>query len=930
MKYCTTHWSLEIDLTTGNVEKKAIEDQEIEPFPGGIGFNAKLIYDRVSPDTHSFAEENVLIFTAGFLTGTLAIGANRTIISSISPQNNYMAFSMMGGFFSPELKYAGYDRIVIRGKASHLVYVWIKNDKVEIYVLSDELKPYWGTLKLLFKTYSLSFNIWIVLLLWLTLLLFLHYKNYTYLALLIYLLFNITIYAESLNFGILDFKILMSYTFYYFSMVFLFLWIYQVFSNLKSFRVSFFIVSLFSLLTVSIPLIFMLYTLNFDHELSKESLYAIFQSNTNESYEYIKKFISLKYIILFIISISILLLLSYKQERRETLVLENSILWFLIMIFFTITLSRIDDFRLNNFVVKNVSKYIEELQRFREVQAKRKIGEIKFSATKEGKGEAYIVVIGESLNKNHMGIYGYMRKTTPHLSKIKKKGELILFNHAYSNHTHTVPVLSLGLTEANQYNHKSYYDSLSIIDILNRADVETYWLTNQTIYGGWDNMISVIATTSKHIIALNSSIGCNVVTQHYDESLVEKLKTILAIKTEKNRVIFIHLMGSHSIYSSRYPNDRFSLYKENLEKNIFGKSTIVNQELNYYDNSIVYNDYVVSSILKEFQKKRGVKAFIYMSDHADDINRDLGHSVDFFTYEMTEIPFMGWFSSEYQKKYNNQYHNFLAHREKLFSNDMFYDTLIGMFNIKTKKYNSLYDLTSSRYKLEPKDALVLHGERSYIDKQNHKYWQKRNIKDLNVSSSNLKISPSNVNTLGKLNDILNNGFKSFEIEVDMENKLYLESLFKKIDFNKVEIVYLRFKHLTEDNYALILEYLNSINQKFNLKNRLVLELTLPQVIQSFKDKGWHCSYYISEMNLEKELINIQKSKVAFLSFNSELYPFVKKLLEPSISNESLYLIHDSLELYDIDFKSKMRKKTLYTDSRVKAIWLKYQSDYDKY
>jgi benzoyl-CoA reductase subunit BamB len=66
------------------------------------------------------------------LTGTPAPGANRTIISTISPQTGLMAYSMMGGFFAPELKYAGYDKIVFRGKSPSLVYIWINNDKVEI------------------------------------------------------------------------------------------------------------------------------------------------------------------------------------------------------------------------------------------------------------------------------------------------------------------------------------------------------------------------------------------------------------------------------------------------------------------------------------------------------------------------------------------------------------------------------------------------------------------------------------------------------------------------------------------------------------------------------------------------------------------------------------------------------------------------------
>jgi benzoyl-CoA reductase subunit BamB len=79
-----------------------------------------------------FDAENLLILGTGLLAGTPAPGANRTIISTISPQTGLMAYSMMGGFFAPELKYAGYDKIIFRGKSPKLVYIWINNDKVEI------------------------------------------------------------------------------------------------------------------------------------------------------------------------------------------------------------------------------------------------------------------------------------------------------------------------------------------------------------------------------------------------------------------------------------------------------------------------------------------------------------------------------------------------------------------------------------------------------------------------------------------------------------------------------------------------------------------------------------------------------------------------------------------------------------------------------
>ena len=66
------------------------------------------------------------------LCGTPAVGCNRTIVSTFSPQTLFMGFSMMGGFFAPELKYAGYDKVILRGKSPDLVYLYIKNDTVEI------------------------------------------------------------------------------------------------------------------------------------------------------------------------------------------------------------------------------------------------------------------------------------------------------------------------------------------------------------------------------------------------------------------------------------------------------------------------------------------------------------------------------------------------------------------------------------------------------------------------------------------------------------------------------------------------------------------------------------------------------------------------------------------------------------------------------
>jgi len=132
VRYAETGFNLEVDLTRGNIERVETDPRDTELYLGGLGTNAKLLWDRVPPEVEAFSPDNLLIFAAGLLCGTPATGCNRTIVSTISPQTKLMAFSMMGGFWAPELKYAGYDKVVLRGKSPDLVYLWINNDKVEI------------------------------------------------------------------------------------------------------------------------------------------------------------------------------------------------------------------------------------------------------------------------------------------------------------------------------------------------------------------------------------------------------------------------------------------------------------------------------------------------------------------------------------------------------------------------------------------------------------------------------------------------------------------------------------------------------------------------------------------------------------------------------------------------------------------------------
>ncbi len=132
MRYGETGYNLEIDLATGNIERVETDPKVLETHLGGLGTSVKIHWDRVPPETKPFDPGNLLIFSSGLLNATPAFSANRTVVTFVSPQSELLAYPMMGGFWSAELKHAGYDKVIFNNKSPEWVYIWIHNDKVEI------------------------------------------------------------------------------------------------------------------------------------------------------------------------------------------------------------------------------------------------------------------------------------------------------------------------------------------------------------------------------------------------------------------------------------------------------------------------------------------------------------------------------------------------------------------------------------------------------------------------------------------------------------------------------------------------------------------------------------------------------------------------------------------------------------------------------
>lgn len=122
---------LKVDLSRSKIFSTPLTREMGRKFIGGRGLNAKFLFDEVPPRTDAFHPENRLIFGTGPLVGTLVPGSCRLNVTCRSPLG-FLGDSNTHGFWSPELKFAGFDHVVVSGKAERPTYLWIQDGEVEL------------------------------------------------------------------------------------------------------------------------------------------------------------------------------------------------------------------------------------------------------------------------------------------------------------------------------------------------------------------------------------------------------------------------------------------------------------------------------------------------------------------------------------------------------------------------------------------------------------------------------------------------------------------------------------------------------------------------------------------------------------------------------------------------------------------------------
>jgi len=123
---------LRVNLTNKGITKEPLREDWARDFVGGVGLSARIIYEEVKANSDPLGPENKLVLMTGPVNGTMIPAASRSCFCAKSPYTGSFFHSIFGGFLGPEVKFAGYDGIIIEGKAKAPVYIWIDDDKVQI------------------------------------------------------------------------------------------------------------------------------------------------------------------------------------------------------------------------------------------------------------------------------------------------------------------------------------------------------------------------------------------------------------------------------------------------------------------------------------------------------------------------------------------------------------------------------------------------------------------------------------------------------------------------------------------------------------------------------------------------------------------------------------------------------------------------------
>lgn len=503
------------------------------------------------------------------------------------------------------------------------------------------------------------------------------------------------------------------------------------------------------------------------------------------------------------------------------------------------------------------SNEMKEFHHLKAISSSRKLNVSSISKN-DSIDETVVIVIGESVDRNNMGLYGYHRNTTPML----EKEELILARDVVSSHTHTIQSL------LNSFVIKQDDSSavVSIIDIARSGGYKTFWISNQPMIGKADTPVGVLASLTDSLVVLN--IGQE---QCYDEHVLPVLKSLTNISCSK-KIIFVHLYGSHSPYHKRFPRT-FSLLNDSTLKPKLLLSDFEREILNNYDTSIKYTDSLISEMIQILKgDSLNVNSLLFFSDHGEevyDFRHLFTHHAAKINPHTVEIPFIFWGNSKYKTFYKNEIKALSQNEEKPYILSLFPSTFLDITHLRHRTYTSEESMFSQDYRSQT--ARNIAGAIYEED-----------LSPLLVGYANDTIFSNEVwlhhcNSFEKLDfgvshydgvelDLVFRDKRFFDVNHPPEKSqgITLEKYLNHISNNDSINLWFDIKNLNVELSELIFKRIDLLLKQNNIrKRRVLIESVFPEALIPFAKNGYITSYYLpnlDDLNYESILPIMETAK----------------------------------------------------------------------
>ncbi|RRS30285.1 MAG: sulfatase [Epsilonproteobacteria bacterium (ex Lamellibrachia satsuma)] len=312
----------------------------------------------------------------------------------------------------------------------------------------------------------------------------------------------------------------------------------------------------------------------------------------------------------------------------------------------------------------------------------------KVTNTDEKHKKLVIMVVGEAARADHFSLNGYKKETNPLL----KNENIINFSNMYSSGTSTaesVPCM-FSVFDRSCYSYKKGICNENVLDVLKHTNaISILWRDNNSDSKG----VALRVPYENYKIPEKNTICSE--GECRDIGMLVGLDKYVEEHKDKDILIILHQMGNHGpAYYKRYPKEfeKFTPVCKTNQLEECSKEEISNA----YDNAILYTDYFLSQVidfLKKYDSSRKT-AMIYMSDHGESLGENgvYLHGLPYFMAPdaQTHIGSLMWFGNEMSKEINIT--KIEQNKNKKYSQDYLFDTLLGIFNVKTKVYDKKKDI----------------------------------------------------------------------------------------------------------------------------------------------------------------------------------------------------------------------------------------------